>query len=585
MTKYEVIQELKIKYENENKGLEHNLTIYSLCRLFTAVVCIVMFFLSIFKHYLFFIPCVLFFILFIVFVIIHSKIYKKYDNTLFKIASITDYTRRRGEEWQHLEDKGTDFLNKENYIINDLSIFGESSIYQYINLAKTGYGRKELAQTLINGAEDINSYSCSSSELCEDLDKRLSLEASLRYYSKNNTSKKYKEMVNALELVKSEIKMPTYFLVVASLMILINVAVIILACLSKIHFAFAFVPPILFFLFLRRLKPSMELRSNMAAINDIFKGYDEIINVYTSYDYNSDLLNKIKNNLLNINGKSIKKFNILNNFISSSNNIIYSFIFNGLFAVDIWTTLAYNLWAKRHSGKMEDMVKSVAKIETLLSLSVLEIAKDKVVSGKIDNKFEVIDVYHPLICESEAIGNDFTLEGLNIITGSNMSGKTTFMRTLGLNYILFKAGSMVCAQSFKAGDYTLFTSMKVEDDISNGISTFYGEIKRIKQIIDYIPTKKPMLVLIDEIFKGTNTLDRLTGATEVCKHLMCENVLGIITTHDFELCNIKGISNYHFQEYYENDQIKFDYKIKKGVSQTRNAIYLLKMAGIIKEGE
>ena len=201
----------------------------------------------------------------------------------------------------------------------------------------------------------------------------------------------------------------------------------------------------------------------------------------------------------------------------------------------------------------------------------------------VSDKFMFENITHPLINEDSAIPNSFSFNGLNIITGSNMSGKTTFMRTIGLNYILFKAGGFVCANSFEAGLYKLFTSMKVVDDVSNGISTFYGEILRIKSIIDYIPNNKKMLVLIDEIFKGTNTLDRLVGAKEVALNLMKDNILAIITTHDFELCNIEGVLNYHFEEHYENDKILFDYKIKKGVSQTRNAIYLLKMAGIIKK--
>lgn len=585
MTKYEELEELKSKYENENKKIEHNLTIYSVLRLVTAILCIVMFFIAIFKYKFFYIFSALFLILFIIFIILHKRLYKKYDRTLFKIAAISDYTRRRGEEWKHLCDKGEDFLDKENYLINDLSIFGESSIYQYITLAKTGYGRKKLADTLVNGANDIKEYSQSSSELTLDLEKRLSLEASLRYYSKNNTSTKYKDMKNALGLINSKINLPRYLLILSSFVILINVLVITLACLKIINFVFIAIPPVIFYFILFRINGLAELRSNMAAIGDIFSGYDEIINVYTSYEYKSSNLINIKDNLLSIKSSSIKKFNILNNFISSSNNIIYSLIFNGFFAVDIWMSFLYKSWAKKHSAKMEEMVLDVAEVETLLSLSVIGIAKDKAVYGKIDTKFEMKEVYHPLICQNKAVANDFTLKGLNIITGSNMSGKTTFMRTIGLNYILFKAGSMVCASSFNAADYTLFTSMKVEDDIANGISTFYGEIKRIKQIIDFIPSNKPMLVLIDEIFKGTNTIDRLTGAKEVCMHLMADNILGIITTHDFELCNIKGVFNYHFQEYYQNDQIKFDYKIKNGVSQTRNAIYLLKMAGIIKEGE
>ena len=166
-----------------------------------------------------------------------------------------------------------------------------------------------------------------------------------------------------------------------------------------------------------------------------------------------------------------------------------------------------------------------------------------------------------------------------------MSGKTTFMRSIGINYLLFKAGGYVVAKEFEASTYKLFTSMKVSDDVSDGISTFYAEILRVKAIIEYAKTGSNMLVLIDEIFKGTNTKDRLVGAEAVVKHLRRSGIKSIITTHDMELCFVEGVCNYHFLEHYEDDKILFDYKIHDGISTTRNAIYLLKLSGIIEEEE
>ena len=204
---------------------------------------------------------------------------------------------------------------------------------------------------------------------------------------------------------------------------------------------------------------------------------------------------------------------------------------------------------------------------------------------EISGDFSFTDLKHPLIDYNKCIGNDFTFNDLNIITGSNMSGKTTFMRSIGVNYLLFKAGGFVVAKSFKASIYKLFTSMKVADDVTDGISTFYAEILRVKSIIEYSKENKPMLVLIDEIFKGTNTKDRLVGAESVVKHLKRDGIKAIITTHDLELCDVEGVINYHFLEHYDDDKILFDYKIHDGISKTRNAIYLLKLAGIIDEEE
>ncbi len=130
---------------------------------------------------------------------------------------------------------------------------------------------------------------------------------------------------------------------------------------------------------------------------------------------------------------------------------------------------------------------------------------------------------------------------------------------------------------------TILTSMRVKDNVEEGISTFYGELLRIKKMIEYSQFKKPMVCFIDEIFKGTNSLDRIAGARATIKKLSLEHCIFFMTTHDFELCNTQeiDISNYHFDEYYQDDKIFFDYLLHKGQSQTTNGQFLLKQLGII----
>jgi DNA mismatch repair ATPase MutS len=224
---------------------------------------------------------------------------------------------------------------------------------------------------------------------------------------------------------------------------------------------------------------------------------------------------------------------------------------------------------------------SIGKIESLISISTISLVKEDSCLPVVSNKFEFKNIRHPLICESKCIPNSFEFSKRNIITGSNMSGKTTFMRSIGTNYILFLSGSNVCANSFEAPILKLFTSMKVVDDVNNNISTFYGEILRVKNIVEYIKDNKPMLVLVDEIFKGTNTHDRIIGAKSFIEKLNRDNIYSIITTHDPELCKVEDVKNYHFEEHYEDDKILFDYLIHDGIANTRNAIYLLKLAGIV----
>lgn len=172
-----------------------------------------------------------------------------------------------------------------------------------------------------------------------------------------------------------------------------------------------------------------------------------------------------------------------------------------------------------------------------------------------------------------------------VITGSNMSGKTTLLRTIGINLVLAYAGSPVCAKEFNCSIMDIFTSMRVKDDISTGVSTFYAELIRIKMIIEHVKKQSPMIFLIDEIFRGTNSNDRISGAKNIISNLYKEWIIGLISTHDFELCEMENekhinVKNYHFSEYYENNKIIFDYKLKQGRCNTTNAKYLMRLVGV-----
>ena len=165
-----------------------------------------------------------------------------------------------------------------------------------------------------------------------------------------------------------------------------------------------------------------------------------------------------------------------------------------------------------------------------------------------------------------------------------MSGKSTFLRTIGINLVLSYIGASVCAEKFECSLMKIFTCMRTSDNLENNISSFYAEILRIKMIVEEIKKNKKVFFLLDELFKGTNSIDRHVGAKTLIKQLGEQGASGLISTHDLELGDLQyeysKIKNYHFQEYYVNNEIKFDYKIRDGVSTTKNALYLIKLAGI-----
>ncbi|MGM9971876.1 MAG: hypothetical protein ACI35W_05660 [Anaeroplasmataceae bacterium] len=584
------IKDLKNKYENDELALRRKTTIFAVLRLIGFVLTIVFLILASYNkvkvlYYVYYPLMALALIAFIIFVVIHYKLYHRLDNTLFKLAVIQDYDSRTNDNWKHFEDKGQEFLDENAYYQTDLDLYGASSLYQYLNVGKTGYGRRALALLLKDSdvtKEEIILNQEAVLELSNDIESHIELEALLREYNKKSNDNRPKSMDNALLNISNQVSEKKYGIYIATLGVIAVVATIILS-LPKV-IPYVMIPIIVFINFLLTVFVSSNIReisSNLVPINKLFNGYGSIISYINNKSFKSSKLNDIKAKLTNENKRELKKFNIINNLVSSSNNIIFQLIFDGLFSIDAFVSYFYIRWQKKGAESLKEIVSAVGEMEGLLSLSILPIVKEKVALPHVTDSFEFEGLYHPLIKEDISIPNDFKFKGLNIVTGSNMSGKTTFMRTIGINYLLFKAGGMVCASSFNADLYKLYTSMKVTDDVSNGISTFYGEILRIKEIVNAINDNDKLLVLIDEIFKGTNTIDRLEGAKAVVSKLNRKNINAIITTHDFELCQIEGVKNYHFLEHYVDDKIMFDYKIHDGVSKTRNAIYLLKLAGIM----
>ena len=582
---------LKKDIEDNIKNKERVVNILSYSRLIAFLIALVLYLIAPYKEqslkYILYVIAIIATIGFIALMVIHQIKYNALDYMRFEVASINDYELRFNNKYQRFKDGGEEFKNSNNYYEYDLDLFGKASVYKYLNVSRTAYGRKALAFALKDKdtSEDIirkrQEVVC---ELAADAKMHIELEAISRIYEKKVDDRRATSMDNALSLVENEVHVKGYEIGVGLLSNILVILSIVLACLKVVGYGYIAGAILISFLLNTYIISSIkEIRANVIPINNLFSGYDNYIRYIKQKSFKSEALKEIKSTLESGSEKGIKQFNVLNGFISSGSNIIFALLFNGLFAIDAYLAVLYIKWQKKYAKTIRNVVDAVGDLEGYLSLSSIALTRDDCIIPEISNEFKFKNLKHPLIDYNNCVGNDFYFNDLNIITGSNMSGKTTFMRSIGVNYLLFKAGGYVVAESFSASIYKLFTSMKVADDVTDGISTFYAEILRVKSIIDYIKENKPMLVLIDEIFKGTNTKDRLEGARSVVAHLKREGIKAIITTHDLELCNIDGVYNYHFLEHYVDDKISFDYKIHDGISKTRNAIYLLKLAGIIEE--
>ena len=524
---------------------------------------------------------------FIVLVIIHKKVtnkIKRYDNYL---TIIKEYEDRTNDNWKSFKETGIEFIDINKDLFYDLDIVGNNSLFQLVNVAKSIGGKRNLANEFnkVNLTEkEILNRQATVKELTENFDFNIDFQECLLSYKhiqQNDFSKLTKKLnVNKssnlfsfiLNILFSLISITTLIL---SLTNVINVSIFLICFLFNFFFSY-----IVIIVNKQDYNPISDCSRKLSNLKPLF----DLVN-NTSFD--SEELIKLQKDI-NEGKESIDKLANLSSLDSLRVNFISNFIINGLFPLNSLILSKYKKVITDESvNKINLSIKAIEQLEMLLSLTTIKLIKENSVTPIYTNntKIDVQGIKHPMLNENVCIANDFiSNDDINIITGSNMSGKSSFMKTIAVNLILANCGSNVCATSFTFTFLRMFTSIKVSDDINKNISTFYGELLRIKNIIDYSKEiTYPMIVFIDEIFKGTNYNDRIFGAKEIIKLLSTLNCIVIISTHDFELCQIdnKSIYNYHFEERYENGNIIFDYKLLKGQCKTTNARFLMNSIGLI----
>ena len=511
------------------------------------------------------------FVILVLFILFTNKYYYKLNhlNNKKKVYKI-HYTRRELNLVQ-FHDNGGEFLDKNDYKEADLDLFGRNSIFQYLNSCKTKRGRMYLADLLKSKHEYDNNQSQAVYEL-GNKEETLDIEASLLGINNNASKLDYEEL---LSITKNKIKMNIlYFIPLLSFIgLFVYIALIFILNLNP-FFLFIFLGTN--FISTRLLSRINIFKIKASSYINLIDNYILVSKTFMNINYDNQLLNDYKNKISE-NITSLEKLKNVLDTLSYRSNLLFLILANSLFISDFFTVLLFNHRVKNNIN-IKEAFDIITKLEAMISLSNVRIDNEiSCMPVKSDNfKFE--GLYHPLI--KNPVSNSLNIKEGIILTGSNMSGKTTFLRTIGIALILYKASGVVPAEYFEAPELDIYTSLRANDMLEEGVSTFYAEILRMKLINEAIK-KGPCMILIDEIFKGTNMKDRLEASFKIIEKLVSSNQYFIISTHDIELTNAKNIINYHFSDYFKDDKIYFDYKIKEGVSTKTNALELLKMANII----
>lgn len=266
-------------------------------------------------------------------------------------------------------------------------------------------------------------------------------------------------------------------------------------------------------------------------------------------------------------------------------NILGLIIFDMFLLSDYLLLRRFLKWQGRYLDSVGPWVDTVSRIDALVSMATFRYNEPEAGSAVIADGDEVVyearGLYHPFLGR-KAVKNDFSIVNGNyyIVTGANMAGKSTFLRSLGINYILAMNGMPVFADSLRVSVFALFTSMRTTDDLTRGISYFNAELLRLRQLIDFCPAHKNTLIILDEILKGTNSADKLNGSRLFLEYISGRNVTGVIATHDLELSRMSDehagrFHNYCFEIELGTD-VTYSYKITPGVARNQNATFLLK---------
>ncbi len=484
-------------------------------------------------------------------------------------------------------ENGSDFKDTKHPFAYDMDLFGENSIFQFINRTFSFKGKLFLANLLKNGAT-------SSKEVNEMI---IGLSENIEWcvqFRVNGEVNDWGESLDAdLEQLKSfSFKNPSWLNPVRYILTFLGVGTFIALTLNLID---GMIFSLIIFL-------------NLLFVGYFLKDTNRVIDIVGKFE---GKVNFLMNQMQLI--QQLKTDNpTLKNFMESLDkekgallalrdllkiqrrfelriNVLVGVLLNGLFVWDFHQRIALKKWMNNYQQKIGNWESDLVKLEAYISGAFLKFNHSDTIFAKFTegDDVNVIGLKHPLIPADKAVPNDVQFDKsqrLMILTGPNMAGKSTYLRSVGLLFVFANAGLPIFAQKAEIPAYTLFTSMRTSDDLSNESSYFHAELSRLRLVLNAIERGEKLFILLDEILKGTNSLDKEQGSKQFLQKLKRLNTQGIIATHDLALCELSESNDYFFNGYFDStiteNELYFDYLWRKGVCQNMNASFLLKKMGL-----
>ncbi|WP_303318871.1 DNA mismatch repair protein MutS [Flavivirga abyssicola] len=489
----------------------------------------------------------------------------------------------------HERDKGLQFQDPNHFYSLDIDLFGRGSFFQFINRTTINEGTQKLADALkANNVDAIKSRQEAIKELSSKPKWRQHYSATSSLVEVETPAK---SIINWLRGYQSFLPKVMRWLPVTFAM---SSIVIFGLTISNI------ISPDLigYWLFLGLgitgvyVKKTNVLASNTDRVKDTFRQYTLLLDLIENETFTSKLLQQKQQQIQLDTEKAshiFKKLSKSLDALDNRNNIIGAIFGNGLFLTDVNNSYSIEKWIEQYKTKVADWFEVVSFFDAYNSLGNFAFNKPDFIYPEILEKGVVINANslgHPLLDKNKRVDSDLTIgnEQFFIVTGANMAGKSTFLRTVSLHIVMANVGLPICAKTSKYSPVKLITSMRTTDSLTDDSSYFFSELTRLKYIVDAIE-KEPYFIVLDEILKGTNSTDKAIGSRKFVEKLVASNATGIIATHDLSLCEIEqeleDVKNYYFDAEIINDELHFDYKLKTGICQNMNASFLLKKMNIV----
>ncbi|HMP30005.1 MAG TPA: hypothetical protein PKD85_10415 [Saprospiraceae bacterium] len=585
-----------IKYQDQLQieeilynDLRGELLKYSMVRFITFVLILLLILLYYSQDHIFYLFAAIFLVAaFVVLIKLYSKLQWKLNIVKKKIELLKSEINFIKTGYIS-NDNGSRFVDSNHPFTFDLDIFGANSLYAFINRTVTFGGSNNLAKKLSqNQSERISDYQEAIKELSNKPSFRLQFQAVGALIKDDKPA--YDKLSDWLKIKTSN---PILYPWLLQILTVLPIVSYILSLILE-HQAFTFIFSasltinlILLLTFFKKIQKEISITQE---IIDTFKKYGLLLHIVEEEKFHSVYLSHLQKQLFNKDGSSNKTLNQFSEILSSLDSIHNLFPAAIVNSISLYHMHKYNQlirWKSSHSKHVSQWVDIISEMDALQSLAGFSYNNPTYIYPTISQNKQINfkALGHPLIAESYRITNDIDFaDTFYILTGSNMSGKSTFLRTIGINLVLAMVGCPVCAENATIYPVQLWTSMRQNDALHKNFSYFFAEVKRLKTIFDQI-NEKHLFILLDEILKGINSEDKLNGSIEVSKKILRQKLNGVFATHDIEIAHLatefENAKAINFQSKIENNDIAFDYKLREGICTSKSATFLLQREGVI----